>query len=140
MDSRRFKPLLTIQPQTQEYLQYIGKSFAQAASTFIMHACSLKLYATCTVPFCTYLPPNLYFSFPLGITAVPRELENNAYAKFGRQIQCIMGDVQVAYSLFSNPHNTLCLPPTTLPRTKFCIKFENNILCFRLKRVNLKTH
>ena len=32
-------------------------------------------------------------------------------------------------------------PPPPLPRTKFCIKFENNILmCFRLKRINLKTH
>ena len=34
-----------------------------------------------------YLPPkilhNLCFSFLLGTTAVPREIENNAYAKFG---------------------------------------------------------
>ena len=34
----------------------------------------------------TYLPPrilhNLCFSFLLGSTAVPREIENNAYAKF----------------------------------------------------------
>ena len=34
-----------------------------------------------------YLPPkishNLCFSFLLGITAVQREIENNAYAKFG---------------------------------------------------------
>ena len=34
------------------------------------------------------LPPqnlhNLWFSFLLGITAVPREIENNAYAKFWR--------------------------------------------------------
>ena len=40
-----------------------------------------------------YLPSkvlhNLRFSFLLGITAVPREIENNAYAKFwGRQITC----------------------------------------------------
>ena len=53
---------------------------------------------------------NLCFSFLLGITAVPREIENNAYANFfwgggggegeggGGQIRCIMGDVQVAYS------------------------------------------
>ena len=46
----------------------------------------------------------------LGITAVPREIENKACAKFGgcgggggggggvrRQIRCIMGVVQVAY-------------------------------------------
>ena len=36
------------------------------------------------------------FSFLLGITAFPREIENNAYAKFGGQTSCIMGDVQVA--------------------------------------------
>ena len=48
-----------------------------------------------------YLSPqilhNLCFSFLLGITAVPREIENNAYANFWGQIRCIMGDVQVAY-------------------------------------------
>ena len=38
---------------------------------------------------------NLCFSTLLGITAVPREIENNAYAKFWGQIRCIMGDVQV---------------------------------------------
>ena len=41
---------------------------------------------------------NLCFSSLLGITAVPREIENNDYAKFGGQISCIMGDVQVAYN------------------------------------------
>ena len=40
-----------------------------------------------------------YFSFLRGITAVPREIKNNAYAKFGEQIRCIVGDVQVAYNL-----------------------------------------
>ena len=29
---------------------------------------------------------NLCFSFLLGITAVPREIENNTYAKFGGQM------------------------------------------------------
>ena len=44
-----------------------------------------------------YLPPrilhNLCFSFLLGATAVPREIENNAYAKFGGQIngRCARG-------------------------------------------------
>ena len=38
---------------------------------------------------------NLCFSTLLGITTVPREIENNAYAKFWGQIRCIMGDVQV---------------------------------------------
>ena len=42
---------------------------------------------------------HLCFSFLLGITGVPREIENNAYAKFGEQIRCIMGDVEVAYEL-----------------------------------------
>ena len=50
-----------------------------------------------------YLPPkglhSLCFSFLLGITAVPRETENNAYANFffwggGVGIRCIMGNVK----------------------------------------------
>ena len=57
-----------------------------------------------------YLPPQilhkLCFSFLLSITAVPREIENRAYAKFflrggGGKIRCIMGDVQVAYQAVS---------------------------------------
>ena len=44
------------------------------------------------------------FSFLLGITAVQREIENNAYAKFGGggggQIRCIMGNVKVAYDYY----------------------------------------
>ena len=48
------------------------------------------LYVTCTSHIMTLfvpLPPppilhNLCFSFPLGITGVPREIENNAYAIF----------------------------------------------------------
>ena len=52
----------------------------------------------------TCLPPKishkLCFSFVLGITAIPREIENNAYAKFGGgggvvQTRCILGYVQV---------------------------------------------
>ena len=48
---------------------------------------------------------NLFFSLLLGITAVPRETENNAYAKFeggvgGGQIRHIMGNAQVVYGLF----------------------------------------
>ena len=41
---------------------------------------------------------NLCFPFLLGITAVPREIENNTYAKFGGQMKSIMGNVEVAYS------------------------------------------
>ena len=44
---------------------------------------------------------NLCFSFLLGITAVPGEIENNAYAKFWGKIRCIMADVQVAYTAFT---------------------------------------
>ena len=44
-------------------------------------------YATCTSPImhlvcAPNILHNLWFSFLLGITAVPREIENNAYAKF----------------------------------------------------------
>ena len=41
---------------------------------------------------------NLCFSFLLGIAIVPREIENNAYVKFGGQIRCIMGNVEVAHN------------------------------------------
>ena len=40
---------------------------------------------------------NLCFSFLLSITAVPREIKNNAYANFGGQIRCIIWNVEVAY-------------------------------------------
>ena len=63
---------------------------------------------------------NLCFSFILGITAVPRETENNASTQnFGRQIKYIMRDVQVAY--FSPPSHTChwtshpTPSPTSLP-------------------------
>ena len=43
-----------------------------------------------------YLTPkilhNLCFSFLLGLQ--PREIENNAYAKFWGQIRCSMGNVE----------------------------------------------
>ena len=56
-------------------------------------------------PFSPPPPPpqsfyNLCFSFLLGIIVVPREIENNAYAKsWGGQIRCIMGQVQAAYGI-----------------------------------------
>ena len=67
--------------------------------TTTLHICHLHISHNAS-----YLPPkilhNLCFSFLLGITAVPREIENNAYAKFwGGQIRCFMGDVQVVYAL-----------------------------------------
>ena len=72
---------------------------------------------------------NLCFSFVLAITAVPRETENSAYAKFGGRIRCIMGNVEVIpqngkcgsyttkrdFLLYIRhlhiSHNTPCLPP-----------------------------
>ena len=49
-----------------------------------------------------YLPSkilhNLCFSFLLGVTAVPREIETMLMQKFMGKIRCILrGDVQVAY-------------------------------------------
>ena len=65
---------------------HITKSF-----TSLLH-CTYFEYATFTSPImhliCAPPPPkkkmlhNLCFSFPLGITAIPRETENNAYATF----------------------------------------------------------
>ena len=53
---------------------------------------------------------NLFFSLLLGITVIPREIENNAYAKFegggggggggGGQIRRIMGNALVEYGLY----------------------------------------
>ena len=40
---------------------------------------------------------NLCLSFLLGITAVPREIENNAYTNFWGANKFIMGNVEVAY-------------------------------------------
>ena len=47
---------------------------------------------------------NLCFLFLLGITALPREIENNACIKFVGEKRCILGDVQVAneFWLFYN--------------------------------------
>ena len=54
-----------------------------------------RLWVTNVLPIChfhishnaPYLPPkilhNLFFPFLLGITTIPREIENNVYAKFG---------------------------------------------------------
>ena len=65
---------------------HITKSF-----TSLLH-CTYFEYSTCTSPImhliCPPPPPqqkklhNLCFSFPLGITALPREIRNNAYATF----------------------------------------------------------
>ena len=63
-------------------------------------------YATSTSPIMhliSSLPQilhNLCFSFLLGFTAVPREIENKGCAKFWGVKKWIMGDVQVAYEPF----------------------------------------
>jgi len=50
---------------------------------------------------------NLCFPFLLGITVVPRETEDNAYAKLEGQTRCIMGDVEMANFLkYSKEHAT----------------------------------
>ena len=63
-------------------------------------------------------PPPPKFCILLGITAVPREIENNAYAIFlggglWGQIRCIMGHVQVAYTAwrFCTMWKTCCTGP-----------------------------
>ena len=47
---------------------------------------------------------NLFFSLLLGITVIPREIENNAYAKFegggGGPIRRIRGNALVVYGLY----------------------------------------
>ena len=88
--------------------QWVPKDIADAAEKYakVSFIGCQSLYATSTFPIMhlTCSPPpqilhNLCFSFLLGITAVPREIENNSYAKFwgGGQIRCIMGNVEVAY-------------------------------------------
>ena len=42
---------------------------------------------------------NLCFSFLPDITAVPREIENNAYAKFLGEVRYIMGNVEVVNAI-----------------------------------------
>ena len=55
-----------------------------------------RQYATCTSP--PYLPPKFCISIVFNFNFnFPGEVKNKGYAKFGGQIKCIMGDVQVAY-------------------------------------------
>ena len=57
--------------------------FAIYTSPIIHLVCSPKICIT------------LFFLFLLGITVVPRKIKDNAYAKFGGQTRCIMGDVKI---------------------------------------------
>ena len=93
---------------------------------------------------------NLCFSFVLAITAVPRETENSAYAKFGGRIRCIMGNVEVIpqngifYStsaICTSPITRLVCPPkffydpctlfplgiTVVPRESKELLIQNNV-------------
>ena len=71
-------------------------------------------YATSTFPIMHLIcPPKFFltfvFSFLLGITAVPREIENNAYAKFGgankvRYVENVeMANERVQHAALSHP-------------------------------------
>ena len=66
-----------------------------------------------------------------GISVVPREIEDNAFEKFGGQTRCIMGDLQMAtlwMAFFTSSKNTLGRP-CVLKKTKveiitnYCLKF-----------------
>ena len=91
----------------------------------------------------SYLPlkilHSLCFSFLLGITAVPREIENKGYAEFLGQTRCITGNVEVAYCFhdlllsglpsFSSPEPLglifIELVKTTWPRNDGLLGYEN---------------
>ena len=49
--------------------------------------------------------PKICITFLLSITVVPRETEDKAYAKFGGQTSCIMGDVQLANVCYKKSSN-----------------------------------
>ena len=55
------------------------------------------MHLICLPPHSPQILHNLCFSFFLGITAVPREIENNASAKFWGANKVLKEDVQVAY-------------------------------------------
>ena len=59
--------------------------FTQSDQLLLVHANYFQ-YATSTFPImhliCPQILRNLCFSFLLGIKAIPREIENNSYAKF----------------------------------------------------------
>ena len=55
------------------------------------------MHLICLPPHSPQILHNLCFSFFLGITAVPREIENNASAKFWGANKELKEDVQVAY-------------------------------------------
>ena len=90
---------------------YFTVNYGDFEWRYLVYFCPQNNKPTCTSSDAPYLIPQIFhnfcFSFLLGITAVPREIETNAYAKFfflggggggrGRQIRCIMGNVQLTY-------------------------------------------
>ena len=74
---------------------------ARVASISICH-----FHISHNAPLPSKILHNLCFSFFLDIIAIPREIENKAYANFGRQIRCIMGNVEVVYKSFGCPQLT----------------------------------
>ena len=74
-------------------------------------------YATCTSPIMHLIcPANFCINFVLfllGNTTVPREIDNNAYAKCLGAKRRTMGDVQVAYMGFQLPITKYCSQPSS---------------------------
>ena len=75
---------LYVQPSvTHRYQLELTCWRSPATQVFVLNHPIRHLYTSHNAP---YLPPKIWhslcFSFLLGITAVPREIENNAYAKF----------------------------------------------------------
>ena len=91
-------------------------------------------YATCTSPTMHLIfPPNilhsLCFPFLLCITAIPREIENNTYAKFWGAIRYTMGEVQVAYFFFRR----ICIKKSFVPNGGIRLR-----LCLHHNRIDLR--
>ena len=91
---------LYVQPSvTHRYRLELPYWRIQATQGFVLTHLVRHLHISHNAP---YLSPkilrNLCFSFLLGVRAVPREIENNAYAKFLGANKVIMADVQVAYA------------------------------------------
>ena len=74
----------------------MGENVLYATSTFsIMHLIAPPS------PVSPQVLHNLCFSFLLGITAVPREIENKAYTKVFGEKKVITGNVEVAHGRIS---------------------------------------
>ena len=85
----RVKLILEYVPRGLIQLALSLQSACQISNIRHLHICHNALYLA------SKILHKLCFSFLLGITAVRREIENNAYAKFWAANK--VGDVQVAY-------------------------------------------